>query len=92
MDSILQTEKFEIRCKESPIGNDILWESHCHAQFEAISVIDGDISILQEGRSYRLTANQTAILPPLSYHTVTANQKGFYRRTTVLFDTTSTLR
>ena len=64
----------------------VLWENHCHTQFEMIAVLDGDISITLEGRNYRLTENQTVIIPPLSYHTITANKKGMYRRVTAMFD------
>ena len=86
MEAILKTERFEIRCKENAVEQDLLWESHCHTQYEAISVLEGDILIMEEGATYRLTARQTAVIPPLSYHTVTANKKSLYRRVTTLFD------
>ncbi len=52
------------------IDNPVLWDSHCHAQFEMIAVLEGDISIMLEGRSYRLTEKQTVIIPQLLYHTM----------------------
>ena len=52
-----------------------------------IGVLEGDISIMLEGRSYRLTENQLIMIPPLCYHTVTANKEGDYKRITALFDT-----
>ena len=39
-----------------------------------------------EGNEYRLTEQQTTVIPPLCYHTLTANKRGRYRRVTVLFD------
>lgn len=81
-----QTARFEYQYKEDRTENILLWENHCHARFEMIAVLEGDVSIMPEGRNYRLTANQTAIIPPLVYHTVEANKKCFYRRVTVLFD------
>lgn len=82
----LHTGEFAIEYTESRIDHSVLWESHCHAQYEMIGVVEGDISIMLEGRSYRLTAQETVIIPPLSYHTITANAKGAYRRITALFD------
>ena len=70
----------------SRIESSVLWESHCHAEYEMISVLEGDISIVLEGSVFRLTEGQTAIIPPLCYHTVTANKNGEYRRVTALFD------
>ncbi len=80
------TERFQVEYVESQVDSFVLWESHCHARFEMIIVLEGDINVMLEGRNYRLTGGQTAIIPPLSYHTVTANGKGIYRRVTVLFD------
>ena len=71
---------------ESTIDSPSLWENHCHGQFEMIAVVAGDINIILEGKSYRLTKNQAIIIPPLCYHSVTANEQGNYRRITVLFD------
>lgn len=80
------TDKFRFEYMESTVENPVLWENHCHSRFEMISVLEGDSSIMLEGKNYRLTENQTVIIPPLSYHTVTANKNGLYRRITVLFD------
>jgi len=89
MERGFHTDKFEYQYKEDQTENTLIWENHCHAQFEMIAVLEGDVSIMLEGRNYRLTANQTAILPPLVYHTLEANKKCLYRRVTVLFDTSS---
>ena len=89
MECGFHSDKFEYQYKEDRTENTLLWENHCHAQFEMIAVLEGDVSIMLEGRNYRLTANQTAIIPPLVYHTVEANKKCFYRRVTVLFDISS---
>ena len=86
MESGFRSESFEFVYKEDHIENTLLWESHCHAHFEMIAVLEGDINILLEGRRYRLTPNHVVIVPPLFYHTVTANKKGSYCRLTVSFD------
>lgn len=80
------TDDFLFEFIESQTDNNVLWESHCHPQYELIAVFEGDISIMIEGRSYTLTANNAIIIPPLSYHTVTANKRGIYKRMMVLFD------
>ncbi len=51
-----------------------------------IVVAEGEINVTLEGKSYRVKRNQTLIIPPLSYHAVTANEEGSYRWVTVLFD------
>ena len=80
-------ENFKLGYKESPVESPVLWESHCHARFEMIGVLEGDVSITLEGKSYRLTEHQVAVISPLSYHTLHANKRGRYRRITALFDT-----
>ncbi len=83
---IIQTPHFEFTYSETHVESRILWDSHCHARYEMIAVLEGDITIKLEGRSYRLTEDRSIIIPPLSYHTVTANRQGDYKRITVLFD------
>ncbi len=80
------TQNFEFDYMENYIKSNILWENHCHSNYEMIAVIEGDVNIMLEGRSYRLTENQIIIIPPLCYHTVTANKKGEYKRITAFFD------
>ena len=79
-------ERFHLEYKEDRIDRELLWESHCHAEFELISVLEGDVSIILEGFPYRLTDHCTAIVSPLRYHTIRANRHGSYRRITALFD------
>ena len=81
------TDTFKLEYTESLVEHPILWESHCHGQYEMIAVADGDITVLLEGQSYRLQANQIILIPPLLYHSVTANENGNYRRITALFGT-----
>ena len=81
----VKTNDFEFEYIESKIDHPILWESHCHAQYEMIAVADGDITVMLEGQKYRLQKNQIIIIPPLFYHSVTANGVGSYRRITALF-------
>ncbi len=83
--TVFQSNGFRFDFKESPVKNNLLWESHCHGQFEMIGVVKGDITVNLEGKRYRLGEGQYALIPPLTYHTVTANQQGTYRRVTVLF-------
>lgn len=86
MPVILDTERYRFAYAHSVEQPLVLWESHCHARFEMIAVLEGDISIVLEGKNYRLTNHQAMIVPPLCYHTIAANKQGDYRRVTVLFD------
>lgn len=70
---------------ESAIRHTVLWENHCHAQYEMIAVLEGDVTVMLEGQTYRLRENSVIIIPPLFYHSVTANGTGSYRRITALF-------
>ncbi len=81
-----RTSEFAFEYIESNINHSVLWENHCHAQFEMIAVLEGDITVMLEGKNYRLIKNQNIIIPPLCYHSITANEGGAYRRATVLFD------
>lgn len=77
---------FHIEYKEECVGGELLWESHCHASFEAIVVLEGDITLALEGKPYRITAGECALISPLAYHTVAANLQGRYSRVTVQID------
>lgn len=80
------TGRFGVEYSESEVFSPVLWESHCHTEFEMIAVLEGDVTVMLEGKSHRLQKNRIAIIPPLSYHAITANEKGLYRRITALFN------
>ena len=81
----LEDKVYKLTYAESEIERAVLWESHCHTQFEMILVAEGDITVTVEGKKYRMKNNQGVIVPPLLYHTVTANESGSYHRVTALF-------
>ena len=81
-----KTKNFEIKYIESELDCPILWENHCHAKYEMIAVISGNVTVVLEGQKYCIQKNQVIIIPPLFYHSITANEKGTYRRITALFD------
>ena len=83
---VMKTNKLDVIYVESKIEQPILWESHCHTQFEMIAVLEGDVNIMLEGKTYRLKENEMIVIPPLFYHSVTANEKGNYFRITALFE------
>lgn len=85
----VKTDEYELEYIESEISSNVLWENHCHGQFEMIAVVKGNVSIMLEGKRYRLKKGQAAIVSPLFYHSVTANEKGSYKRLTVLFHITA---
>ncbi len=75
----------EIKYNESNIASTVLWEKHCHSRFELIAVLEGDVNVMLEGLTFRLKADQCIVIPPLSYHSITINEGGIYRRVTALF-------
>jgi AraC-like DNA-binding protein/quercetin dioxygenase-like cupin family protein len=81
----LKFGEVEIKYNETSIESSVLWEKHCHSRFELIAVLEGDVSVMLEGLTYRLTADQCIIVPPLAYHSITINAIGTYRRVTALF-------
>ena len=86
MKKLFKSDFFTIECKETDVEPSVVWEHHCHAQFEMIGVLEGTVNVTVEGVPRRLIQNQAIIIPPLCYHTVTANQQGRYRRIMVWFD------
>ena len=86
MNHTFPIDPFGLTYSESDIESGVLWESHCHALYEMIAVLEGDVSVVLEGKSYRLTPHQAILIPPITYHIVTANKPGTYRRATALFD------
>lgn len=87
--AVFNTNNFNFTYSKNKVDNHVLWENHCHSLYEMIAVLEGDISVTLEGKTYRLIKNQVIIIPPLCYHTVTANIIGNYQRVTALFDHTA---
>lgn len=82
----MEAEGFLVHYKKDEIGNGVLWENHCHSQFELIAVLMGEVCVTAEGREIRLGDGEAVLIPPLCYHTVAANKKCTYRRLTATFD------
>lgn len=80
---------FQIEYKEEDVSGALLWESHCHANFEVIAVLEGDITLALEGNRYRIAAGECALISPLAYHTVSANRQGRYCRVTMQIDSSA---
>jgi AraC-like DNA-binding protein len=51
-----------------------------------IAVLEGDVTIKLENKTYNLSKNQSIIIPPLQYHTIIVNSTDCYRRVTALFE------
>lgn len=79
-------EGFLLHYKKDEIANGMLWENHCHAQFELIAVLTGDVCVTLEGKDIRLADGEAILIPPLCYHTVTVRKKCTYRRVTAAFE------
>lgn len=79
-------EGFELYYKKDEIESGVLWENHCHAHFELIAVLTGDVCVALEGKELRIAPGEALLVPPLCYHAVIAHKKCTYRRLTASFD------
>lgn len=82
----MQAENFLLYYKKDRIERGVLWEKHCHAHFELIAVLAGDVCVTLEGKEFPLETGNAILIPPLCYHSVTANKTGTYRRLTAAFE------
>ena len=82
----MSTGLFELKYSESEAGESALLERHCHFRFEIIAVMSGSIDIMIEGQTYRCKKGEMAVIPPLTYHSVTSSDTSEYKRITALFD------
>ena len=82
----MSTGLFEFKYSESETGESALLERHCHFRFEIIAVMSGSIDIMIEGHAYRCQKGEMAVIPPLTYHSVTSSDTSEYKRITALFD------
>ena len=82
----MKTKDFLIHYKKDNISSGLLWENHCHANFELIAVLSGDIGIIVEGNEFLFSAGDSILIPPLCYHSVSANKTCVYRRLTASFE------
>lgn len=82
----MQAEGFLLHYRKDEIESGVLWENHCHAHFELIAALTGDVFVTLEGKEFRLHDGDAILIPPLCYHAVTARQKCTYRRLTAAFE------
>ncbi|MBE6647310.1 MAG: helix-turn-helix transcriptional regulator [Ruminococcaceae bacterium] len=81
----LQTDRFEFRYSEDQTDGSLLWESHCHGEYEMIFILESGIDLVYEGRSLRCEKGEILAIPPLTYHSVTADRNTEYKRISVIF-------
>lgn len=89
MNGYFNTKDFRIEYIERTVTSTIVCEQHCHPYYEMVTLLEGDISMLIEGKSYHLPPNHTIIHPPHLYHSVLANSHCKYRRVNAFFDLTA---
>lgn len=87
MDNIKQTNIIN-NCEYSYVFSDNsenqIYESHCHAEYELILVLQGNITIVIEDRMYFLCAGSIAVISPTAYHSLFCEDKSKYERITIL--------
>ena len=75
-----------ISYREGDISGEHIFEKHCHARYEMIAVIEGEIGLIIENKKYELRAGRVAIIPPFKYHSVFTVGNTVYKRMTALFE------
>lgn len=86
METEIKAAEYLLTYKKRKMTDGLSIESHCHAQYEMIAVLEGEVSIVSNGNQSSLSGGDMIIIPPLVYHTVKANGDVDYRRVTLLFD------
>ena len=81
----LRTDIFECRYNEDHTDGSLLWESHCHGEYEIIYILESGIDLVYEGRSYRCEKGQLIMIPPLTYHSVNVDKNTEYKRIGIFF-------
>lgn len=80
------TKHLQCTYRESFSQTDNIFENHCHLLFEMIGVFEGSVSVQIEGTKYTVMPYEAAFIPPLTYHSISANEGAVYKRITFLFD------
>ena len=62
------------------------YESHCHPFYEIITVLQGDVLVNIENRSFSARPGAIVVISPGAYHSVTVPSGSKYRRITLLFE------
>ena len=58
---------------------------HCHAEYEILYVIQGNVEVLIEGASYKPAPESLLLIPPHHTHGFIVNSARLYKRTTIHF-------
>ena len=78
-------KSFSCALREGNRNEGRIFENHCHPEYELIAVLEGNVSVVIEGRKSTLRHGEAAIIPPLCYHSIYTDGKGDYKRVTALF-------
>lgn len=82
----VQNEHIRVSYREGTLDGERIFENHCHARYETITVFEGRMSIVVDGERYTLGAGEMIVIPPLAYHSVFADRDITYKRATFLFE------
>lgn len=66
--------------EQSPSPTDKEFISHSHKHYELLQLLDGDTSLIIEGKIYRLTAGDVALIRPNDFHILKINDPVYFRR------------
>jgi len=82
----MEGEDIRISYREGIVDSEQIFESHCHTRYEIIAVFEGNVSIVIDNKKFTLRAGESAVIPPLAYHSVFGREEIMYKRATALFE------
>ncbi len=82
-----QLENVSVTYRTTNPTKGLIFERHCHAEFEIMLILSGNITAVIENCIYDVPAGAMLVLPPFTYHSVYANESGNYERIILNFPT-----
>ena len=72
-------KEFVIYVDKTSPSSTLVYDRHCHNQYEIIFISNGCININVEGQQYLLNLNTAILIEPFKYHVIINNQNEYHR-------------
>lgn len=80
-----ENELFQCTYVKSLNQANTIYDTHCHSFLELLMVTKGNVQIILEDKRYFIPLGSLAVISPLAYHSILAEEQTEYERITVLF-------
>lgn len=71
---------YTLPSEQAPSPTDEEFISHSHKHYELLQLLQGDTSLIIDGKIYRLTAGDVALIRPNDFHILKINDPVYFRR------------